>query len=80
MQASRQVPAGQQQKGAGAKQRVDGGGMLAKASANLPRGAKRKARSGARAGAATQELSQEDLKSVTSLLSMIRENTDEKGG
>ena len=74
MQASRRAPARQQGKGAGREE------LLAKASADLAQAGNRKAGNGARAAAATQQLSQEDLKSVTSLLSTIRENAAHKNG
>ena len=79
-QGSGQGPLRQQGKEGGTVQRPDGGRMRAKAAANAAQLAKRPASSGLGGAAATQQLSQEDLKSVASLVAMIRENAADKDG
>ena len=70
----------QKERGAGAMQRTDSGGLRTKAAADVMQPAKSGAGKAAGGAAAAQQLSQQDLKSVTSLLSMIRENAGAKNG
>ena len=64
-------------RGVGAMQRADSAGLRRKAAAGVMRPAQSRAAGGA---AAAQQLSRKDLKSVTSLLSMVRENAGVKNG
>ncbi|CAL5228419.1 g11551 [Coccomyxa viridis] len=70
----------QQGKSWGALQRADGGRLRTKAKANAAQPARRQSGSGVGGAAVAQQLSQEDLKSVASLLTIIRENAADKDG
>lgn len=54
--------------------------MRTKAKANAAQPARRQSGSGVGGAAVAQQLSQEDLKSVASLLTIIRENAADKDG
>ncbi len=79
VQGSGQGPVRQQGKGSGAMQRAKAAANAAQR-ANAAQPAQRKPGGGAGAAAAAQQLSQEDLKSVASLLTMIRDNAADKDG
>ena len=80
MQGPGQGYARQQGKSWGALQRADGGRLRTKAKANAAQPARRQSGSGVGGAAVAQQLSQEDLKSVASLLTIIRENAADKDG